>query len=251
MKEDLYTNIVDDLETEELLQCLQAAKLADSPSPEPVSLKDAHMLVDRKLKRTVKIHSLTWISGLSIAAVLAVVVTLLVNRPSATIENTVADVIEEQVESVEEQTIEDIHESTETAPLTEKKPAVKPSEKQEKPTEVSQEDASYAATASMSIFKLISPSKDVYRIRVVDENKSFTFRWDPTGIEGARLILQDKDCNVVLQKDFTTEDHYELRAADVLPYGEIIWSMLVQFEDGREARSSGLISFVKSENNAE
>lgn len=246
MKELQYTSIVDSLEKEELLQCLRAAELADSPSPEPVSLTDAHAFVGKAVKHTAKKHRLTWISGLSVAAALAVVVTLVLNRPSATIENTVANVIEEPVETVdpvEEQAVEEKRENVESVPVAEKKRT----EKQEKPVEVSQEEATYATTASMSIFKLISPSKDVYRIRVVDENKFFSFRWDPDGIDGARLLIQDKEGNVLLQEDFTTEDHYDLKAADVLPYGEIVWSMLVQFEDGREARSSGLVSFVKSE----
>ena len=261
MRDDLFIESLDQLDEKELLRCLQAAKLADAKAPVEVSLEEAEKFVRKSVPAKVVKMKVSWIVGvISVAAAIALAVVLFVRNPGEDIAPAIADEVAPGQEVVEQPAIEEILEEKEVAPVENEikndKKAVKTAKsdvdavapaKGAIPVEVSREDSSHASSAEMSLFKLISPSKDLYRIRVVDESKSFPFQWNPEGIEGARLILQDKSGNIFLQKDFTTEDHFDLLASDVLPYGDVVWSFFVQFESGKEARNSGMISFVKAE----
>ena len=257
MKEDLYTNIVDNLDDKELMQCLQAAKLADTQPAQDISLPKAQEFVSMNVSPKVVKRSFSLVYVLSAVAAIALGVFLFLRNPEQASTAPVADQNPE-VENADEPVVDEIlgEESVvsmeqETANDKTDKKTASVAEKPEKPetesSPVMQDDVSRAAMAEMSTFELISPSKDIYRIRVVDETKAFPFQWDATGIDGARLILQDRDGNIILQEDFTTEDHFDLLASVVLPYRDVVWSMFVQYQDGREARKSGLISFIKAE----
>ena len=260
MKDDKYTDILDELDDKELLQCLQAAKLADTEPAEKLSESRAREFVSQKTAPKVIRMRFPWVAGISIAAALAVAAFIFLRSPA------IPDVVADNQPDTEEADILDRADESlgeeESVPLeveqtksqkaiqtakTEKTQSSAETIEQIVPTEISQEDVSHAASSEMYMFEMIKPAKDLYRIHVKDTSKSFSFEWDPVGIEGARLILQDCEGNVFHQQDFTDEGYYDLPVSVALPYGDVVWSFFVQYQDGREARKSGVISFIKAE----
>lgn len=250
MRDDKFIESLEQLDEKELLQCMQAAILADTEAPVKISLQKAERFVGESVPaaKVVKMK-IPWIVGIvSLAAAVALAAVLFFRNPGEDIGPVIADEGTPSQEIVEEHAIEQELTNDRNAVKTAKsEPAIEAPVKKAIPIEVSQDNVSHAAANEIATFELISPSKSVYRIKVVDESKSFSFQWNPEGIETAKLILQDKAGNVFLQKDFTTEDHYNLLASDALVYGDVLWSLQVRFENGNEARNSGVISFVKAE----
>ena len=264
MKDDKFTDILDELDDKELLQCLQAAKLADTEPAQEISESKAREFVSAKTTPKVVKVRFPWVAGLSIAAAIAVAAFLFLRNPGQDAPEPVADTTPDSEQVEESITIEEILGEEEVVSMeqaqtkeqkevrtakTESKPKAVPEETAEEavPAQVSQEDVSNAASAEMAMFEMIRPSLDISKVKVKNENSIYSFEWDPTGFDGARLILQDRDGNIFIQEDFTDEDHYDLLASTALEYSIVSWTFMVQYEDGREARKTGVLYFKKAE----
>ena len=245
MEDDKMKEWIDELSDQELIHCARAAGLADTEPSHPADMERAARFVGSHISQKKNHRLVFWTSAslLAVAAGLAIVflpVRQSRTAPSEMIAET-QNVVEEQIVSEEEPSVDLVEESrkSEAQPAKESRPG------KEMILKEGLEGKTYAAETEMRDFQPIKPDKTEYKIRVVNEDKSFTFRWDSSELASMELILQDEEGKFNETHQFTDEDHFDFPAKTGVLYHAIHWKMKVQYKDGAEGVKSGIIYFDK------
>ena len=239
MKEDKM-KWIDDLSDQELVHCVRAAELADTEPSCPVDLERAAHFVGNHINRKSKSRIVAWTSAslLAFAAVLAAIFIVIRPGQSGQPESLVAKAEDPSTVVIPQEAISEMGTVPAKRNVSE--------EKKKNPSIVLNEgkkETNYAVANEVRIFAPIKPDKDEYRIRVVNEDKSFIFRWDASDLLSLDLILQDGKGNLIERHQFSGEDYFEFPARTGIQHHEIHWTMNVKYKDGAEGTNGGIIYF--------
>ena len=241
MEEDKMKQWIDELSEQELIHVFRAAERAGTEAACSLDKEDAAHFVRSHIVRKSKTRKIAWTSAslLTIAAGLAALFfTLRPAQPQPT--GLVADG-ENGIETAEP----DVFSPADTLPATKEIQAPKRTAAVvDKPVlQKGIKEKSLALEAETKAFSPIKPDKDEYRIRVVNEDKSFVFRWDPSPLSSLELTLQDEKGELIGKYQFTDEDHFDFPARTGLQFRSVHWRMNVQYKDGAEGTKCGILYF--------
>ena len=243
---DDFEKYLEELDGQEVMQVLTGASLADKKPAHPVSLERAGKFVEATVGKKKANVFLFLIPAIAIAAGLAVAVFLWTGKGDGALEDgTLAEVT---VPTDPSTSAPQVAGTEETPAQVSDKPKTTPApfEKEEVVLEIQQDESVHAAETEVRTFALLKPDKPIYRIRVVNEDKFFSFRWNPEGIDSLVLILKDVDDNILKKETLVGVDHFDVNAGWALVNGTILWTVLAKYDDGAEASCSGRLIFEKA-----
>ena len=256
MENDNIKEFIDGMEEQELLQCLQAAKLADGEAPGKVAMERAEAFVNKTIRasRTGRVIRFAFVSMLAAAACVAVAVFIGRNPGGGEIQPYVAavDTVETQSdlqEQVVEPVIPEIGKENERMASNREKQEEEVVRQQEPIlSEIHEaETVVHSATTAIKTLKMVRPNKELYKVRVVDESKLFSFVWESDSIATCMITLSDSLGNTIVEKEINGDNHYELAASDALKYGKILWTVRAIFKDQSQRENKGIVIFDKAE----
>lgn len=103
-----------------------------------------------------------------------------------------------------------------------------------------------ASDAEIPHFEMIKPAKTPYKVIVKNIDKDFVFEWDVTGASSVKLIISDKDGNVIADMEAVEEGRCGITAVELVDKGVLNWTVEVIFNDGSKVRKSGKIELVSA-----
>ena len=256
MEKDNLKEFIDGMEEQELLQCLQAAKLADGEAPVEVSRERAAAFVDKTVRAsgTRRIIRISFISTLAAAACFAVAVFVGRNPRGGEIQPYVAavDTVETQGdlrEPAPETLIPEMgKEEVRIASTMGKRLEKAVSQHDMAPVEVHEAETFVrSAQATVKALKMVRPNKELYKVRVVNESKLFSFVWEADSVASCVVTLSDSLGNTIVERHVTGENYFDFAAADALKYREIHWRVLAVFADQSRGENKGIVIFDKAQ----
>lgn len=245
MEDDKMKEWIEELSDEELIHCARAAGLADTEPARPADLERAAHFVGSHVSKKKSPRILLWTSASLLAVAAGLAAIFFTIRPGQTVPSgMIAETDEEMVGQAAPE--EELPVGNAPVKIEPVKPSVKtPQAPQETILKEGLAEKTYASETEVRDFMPIKPDKAEYRIRVVNEDKCFTFRWDPAQLASLELILQDENGEPIEKHQFTSEDHFDFPASTGVLHHAVHWKMKVQYKDGAEGAKSGIIYFDK------
>lgn len=273
----------DDDATKEWMQMAHAARLADTPPAVAVSEHEAEKFVTHALHKAEKdtavpsgkVRRLPWIiSGVSVAAAIALVISLSFGdgstdtgnaihenlqagvRPEDMVNTIVPEdsVAELPVVSIKTLEPKEYMAHTDTGADAEPEIEMKESVVSRK---VNTEDISTASKGAVEfidnaeveavapVFNVLKPAKSPYRVKVKNIDKDFVFEWEASCVATMSLVITDSKGVTLMDKSLDpVEGKCPVKAAELANLGELTWILTASFEDDNIQVRTGKIELV-------
>lgn len=246
----------------EWIQMVQGARLADTKPAQEVFSDEfiAKTLATKTVQssKRKRVVSLPWIiSGITaVAASVAIVVTLMVKDGQGNLPS--GDIMAGRVDSTEDLVIEDtiiesdgadikniVQERMAETIINNPIPAVEDEILELSEPRIFKGGADATASiAEAPFFEMVRPSKSPYKVKVKNIDKEFVFEWKIEDAASVRLLISDKEGNVLIDMEALEEGHCGIVAVELADKGILDWTVHAVFMDGSKARKSGKIELV-------
>lgn len=93
-------------------------------------------------------------------------------------------------------------------------------------------------------FEMVKPAKTPYRVRVMNPDKEFVFEWKASETASARLVISDREGQILIDMEAEEEGRCGIVAAELVDKGVLNWTIDAIFPDGSQIRKTGQVELV-------